>query len=292
MKRLPRCAAFHDLSSFGRSSLTIIIPALSSMGIQVCPVPTAVLSTHSGGFTDYSFIDLTDSMRETFAHWKKLGLTFEAIYPGFLGSPEQAGVVAKMIDDFRTPETLVVVDPVMGDGGTFYSSISPKMAEAMRDLVHRADVLTPNITEMFLLLDRPYRENCPREELDAMILELSEWGPRDIVVTSFPGKTKDTVDCRIYRNGEFLTVSRPRVSAHYPGTGDLFTSVLLGCLLQRRSLLEATERAARFICDVLEFSEKSGEPHREGVLFEALLNRLPSAPEKEPEARLPHFDIC
>ncbi|MDY3052826.1 MAG: pyridoxamine kinase [Ndongobacter sp.] len=274
MPRLKRCAALHDLSSFGRASLTIVIPTLSAMGIQVCPVPTAVLSTHSGGFSDYRFVDLTDSMKGTFDHWRELGLRFECIYSGFLGSPIQAEQIERMIEDFRTPQTLVVIDPVMGDNGGFYSSISPQMADAMRRLMRRADVLTPNLTEVFLLLDEPYRADLAREELDEYILRLADMGPKKIIVTSFPAQSGRALECRGYESGRFFSTTRPRYDAHYPGTGDLFTSVLTGALLNERSIEEATEQAADCVLSLLQKSVRSGEPNREGVFLEAELGAL------------------
>lgn len=151
--KLKRVAAIHDLSGFGRASLTVIIPTLSVMGIQVCPVPTAVLSTHSGGFTDYVFHDLTGVMGDYGAHWKKLGLSFDCIYSGFLGSPRQASIVSSFIDDFKTERTLTVVDPVMGDNGSLYNSVSKDMVPEMRKLIAKADIIVPNFTEAALLLN-------------------------------------------------------------------------------------------------------------------------------------------
>ena len=123
----PRVAAIHDLSGFGRCSLTVAIPILSAMGVQCCPLPTAFLSTHTGGFTGFTFLDMTEEMPKVAAHWKSLGLRFQAIYSGFLGSEAQIGIVEDFIRTFRTPETLVVVDPVMGDDGRAYQTYTPEM---------------------------------------------------------------------------------------------------------------------------------------------------------------------
>lgn len=274
MSRLQRCVAIHDLSSFGRSSLTIVIPTLSAMGIQVCPVPTAVLSTHSGNFAEYTFVDLTDSMAGTFAHWKKLELTFEGIYSGFLGSPEQVRLIADMIAEFRRPETLVVVDPVLGDKGDFYSSIAPAMAEEMRGLVHLADVLTPNLTELFLLLGEPYQPHPRLEALDAYIARLAACGPRRIVVTSVPGEEEDSIGCRVYDDGIFSTIESKQYPAHYPGTGDYYTSIVTGALMDGLSFDKACQKAAHEVYRAIQESDASGEPSREGILLESALQRL------------------
>lgn len=181
-----RVAAIHDLSGFGKASLTIVIPTLSSMGIQVCPLPTAILSTHTGGFTGFSFLDLTDEMERIIAHWKTVGTRFEAIYSGFLGSPRQVDIVSRFIDDFRREEQLVVVDPVLADDGKLYSTMGPEMVEGMGRLVGKADVVTPNLTELALLIGEPYREEIGLDEIKRWMKDLAVKGPKYIVVTSVP----------------------------------------------------------------------------------------------------------
>ena len=154
----PRVAAIHDLSGFGRCSLTIVGPALSAMGVQCCPVPTAYLSTHTGGFAGNTFLDLTDQMGPVTAHWRALGLTFAGIYTGFMSSGEQMERTADFIRTFRAPDCRVIVDPVMGDHGRPYRTYTPEMCRAMGALAALADVVTPNRTEAALLLDLPYEQ--------------------------------------------------------------------------------------------------------------------------------------
>lgn len=185
---IKRVAAIHDLSGFGRASLTAIIPTLSSMGVQVCPLPTAILSNHTGGFDHYSFVDLTDTMEEYIDHWKRLNLTFDCIYSGFLGSVRQIEIVAGFLDHFGGEDTLAVVDPVMGDNGRLYSSMKPEITEEMKKLVGKADIITPNFTEAAFLLGEPYREEITDEEVKAWLLRLSEMGPRTVIITSVPGR--------------------------------------------------------------------------------------------------------
>ena len=144
--------AIHDISCLGRCSLTAAIPIISVAGAEVVPLPTAVLSSHTGGFTDFTFRDLTADMRPITDHWKKLGLTFDVIYTGYLGSPEQVGIVKDILRDFATPETLIVVDPVMADAGQYYSLITPDFLTGMRELCQMADIITPNLTEAAFLL--------------------------------------------------------------------------------------------------------------------------------------------
>ena len=145
-KRVKKVAAIHDLSCVGRCSLTVIMPILSCMGIQVCPLPTAILSTHLGGFRKVAFHDLTSEMPGFFGHWRSEGIVFDCLYSGFLASAEQISVVLEFIDSFSANRPLVLVDPVMGDDGKLYSVYTAKMQEHIRQLVRKADVITPNYT--------------------------------------------------------------------------------------------------------------------------------------------------
>ena len=148
----PRVAAIHDLSGFGRCSLTVAIPILSAMGLQCCPVPTAFLSTHTGGFQGFTFLDMTDELPKITEHWKSLNLHFASVYSGFLGSERQIDLVSQFIHTFRAPGTIVVVDPVMGDDGRAYQTCTPALCAGMARLADAADVITPNLTEAAFLL--------------------------------------------------------------------------------------------------------------------------------------------
>ena len=154
----PRIAAIHDLSCFGRCSLTIALPVLSAMGCQCCPLPTALLSAHTG-ISGFTFLDTTDEMRRISAHWSQLSLHFQAIYTGFLGSAPQINLVEDFLRRFHAPDTLLVMDPVMGDHGTPYKTCTPALRQGLRELVAQADVITPNLTEAAILLDIPYHES-------------------------------------------------------------------------------------------------------------------------------------
>ncbi|MEG1500973.1 MAG: pyridoxamine kinase, partial [Clostridiales bacterium] len=184
---IKKVAAIHDLSGFGRASLCAIIPTLSSMGVQVCPVPTAILSNHTGGFEKYSFLDLTDYLEEYINQWKELGLTFDCIYSGFLGSPKQIKIVEDFIDYFGNQDNLVVVDPVLGDNGALYSSMTKEMIQKMKKLISKADIITPNITEAAFLLDKVCPEQISNEEIKLWLRDLAKMGPEIIIITSVPG---------------------------------------------------------------------------------------------------------
>lgn len=274
---IKRVAAIHDLSGFGRASLTAIIPTLSSMGVQVCPLPTAILSNHTGGFDHYSFVDLTDSMEEFIDHWKRLGLTFDCIYSGFLGSVRQIEIVAGFLDHFGGEQTLAVVDPVMGDNGRLYSSMSPEITEEMKKLVGKADIITPNFTEAAFLLGEPYREEISDGEIKDWLLRLSRMGPRTVIITSVPGRKRSgetNVMAYDQPGGAFWKVGCRYIPAFYPGTGDTFTSVVIGGLLQGDSLPVAIDRGVQFISQCIKASYGFDYPRREGVLLEKELDIL------------------
>lgn len=271
-----RIAAIHDLSGIGRTSLMAVIPILSTMGFNVCPLPTAILSNHSQ-YPDFSFLDLTEEMPRIIGQWEKLGVTFDAIYTGYMGSPRQIEIVCGFIERFRTADTLVVVDPVLGDNGHLYSKMTQEMVEEMRRLACRADVLTPNLTEAFALLDRPYKTDCTTEELKDLIAELSEMGPDTVIITGVPVPGQSGLTSVIARSKSDLRtwkVTCPYLPAHYPGTGDSFTSVITGSLLQGDSLPIALDRAAQFILQGIRSTFGYRMDNRDGILLERVLPNL------------------
>lgn len=271
-----RIAAIHDLSGIGRTSLMAVIPILSTMGFNVCPLPTAILSNHSQ-YPDFSFLDLTEEMPRIIDQWEELGVTFDAIYTGYMGSPRQIEIVCGFIERFRTADTLVVVDPVLGDNGHLYSKMTQEMVEEMRRLACRADVLTPNLTEAFALLDRPYKTDCTTEELKDLIAELSEMGPDTVIITGVPVPGQSGLTSVIARSKSDLRtwkVTCPYLPAHYPGTGDSFTSVITGSLLQGDSLPIALDRAAQFILQGIRSTFGYRMDNRDGILLERVLPNL------------------
>ncbi len=271
-----RIAAIHDLSGIGRTSLMAVIPILSTMGFNVCPLPTAILSNHSQ-YPDFSFLDLTEEMPRIIDQWEKLGVTFDAIYTGYMGSPRQIEIVCGFIERFRTADTLVVVDPVLGDNGHLYSKMTQEMVEEMRRLACRADVLTPNLTEAFALLDRPYKTDCTTEELKDLIAELSEMEPDTVIITGVPVPGQSGLTSVIARSKSDLRtwkVTCPYLPAHYPGTGDSFTSVITGSLLQGDSLPIALDRAAQFILQGIRSTFGYRMDNRDGILLERVLPNL------------------
>ncbi len=275
--QIKRVVAVHDLSCMGRVSLMAVVPILSSMGLEVCPLPTALLSCHTQ-YPEFTFFDLTDEMKRIIANWKNQGFCFNAFYTGYLGSPEQVQVVGDLIRDFRRPTDLTVVDPVLGDNGKLYKGMKAEMVEQMRGLIRLADVITPNMTEMFLLLDRTYRhDNLQDEELKIYLKELSDRGPAIVIVTSVPviGNPHLTSVYAYNRNGNrFWKVTCPFLPAHYPGTGDAFTSVITGSLMQGDSLPLALDRAAQFTLQGIRSTFGYEYNNMEGIMLEKVLNNL------------------
>ena len=276
---LPRIAAIHDLSCFGRCALTVVVPTLSAMGFQVVPIPTALLSTHTGGFENMYFEDLTDRIDKIADHLDECGVTFDAIYTGFLASEEQVDVVLKFIDRFAGDGCLILVDPVMGDNGRLYSTYTKELANSMKRLCKRADIITPNLTEACILSGTEYESYKGRSkaETESFALELCQRIAKQIPAqTVLTGLHYDNGYVANYVLGEerALVCGDTLFDADYPGTGDLFASVLLGHCLRGATLREAAALATKFTRDTVGYSLKFETPLREGVAFEALLGEL------------------
>ena len=272
----PRVAAIHDMSGFGRCSLTVAIPILSAMGIQCCPLPTAFLSTHTGGFEGFTFLDMTDELPKVAAHWKSLGLEFQAVYSGFLGSERQIAIVEDFLREFRGADTAAVIDPVMGDHGEGYQTYTPAMCAGMARLAELADVITPNLTEAALLLGVPY-DALPAGEAGCreIVERLSLDGRRSVVLTGASTAPELTgAMCFDAKTGRTEAVQTRRVPQEFHGTGDVFASVLTGALVQGASLPDAVRQAVDFVRACAERTAKAGIPMREGVEFEPLLGLL------------------
>ena len=243
-----KVAAIHDLSGYGRASLTVVIPVLSRMGYQVCPLPTAVLSAHSE-YAGFRSLGLTGFMVEAIAHWKAMRLEFDAIYSGYLASVRQVEVVEEFFREFGGEGVLIVVDPVMGDGGRLYPGMTREMVSGTRRLCARARVITPNLTEAALLLGHDPGKAVTAREAARWCKELSELGPGQVIITSAPHEDERKVATLAYdrASGQTWRVVSERAPVSYPGTGDAFASVITGCMLNGESLPGAVDRAVFFI---------------------------------------------
>ncbi|MDR2422037.1 MAG: pyridoxamine kinase [Deltaproteobacteria bacterium] len=286
---LPRVAAIHDLSGFGRCSLTVVIPVLSTMGLEVCPLPTAVLSAHTD-IPGFQILDLTPQIPAFVKHWRELGLKFDGIYSGFLGSAEQAAMVSDFIDVFSGPDCLVVVDPVMADFGKLYASMTQEMVGEMRKLSAKAHVVTPNITEAAFMLDRPVPARLSEGEVKEWLAALADLGPTMPVITSLPLSSRpelSSVAAHNREDGRFWLAGRPLVPYQYHGTGDMFSSVLTGSILQGDSLPVALDRSCQFVATAIRTTfGYSGLGHNE-ILLERALPSLMAPPNSEGYDLLP-----
>lgn len=278
LKKAPHVAAIHDLSGMGRCSLAIVLPVLSAMGCWCSALPTAYLSASTifPPSEKFVFRDLTGEMKGSEAHWQELNIQFDALYSGFVGSEQQIGVLADFLRSFRGENTLVMVDPVMGDWGKPYRTYTPAMCRAMKSLAELADVITPNLTEAAILLDEPY-ERVPTTEagLSEWLKRLSDNGKRSVIVTGVhPAVDKVGCGCYDRESGEISFAAAHETPAQFPGTGDLFSTVTLGALLRGQSLKDAAALAVDFVGECASYTLTLGTPIEEGVQFESLLGRL------------------
>lgn len=273
-KPMQRVLAIHDLSGFGRCALAVISPILSAMGLQCCPLPTAVLSTHTGGFPEVEFRDLTDFLSGALRQYQNLEIEFDCVYSGFLGGEAQIDVCGEALR--RYADAFRVVDPVMGDNGKPYRTYTEPMQRRMIELVRLADLVTPNLTEASMLLGRPYPfDPLSTQEAKTLLLRLADLGPSTVVVTGVQmvsGKLTNVGYDRTHNS--FWRVDAEAVPVTYPGTGDIFCAVLTGAMLCGDSLPMAMQRAAQFVELAIKTTYGYGADRRYGVLFEAALPTL------------------
>ena len=276
MKRLKRVAAIHDISGFGKCSLTVALPIISAAGIETTVLPTAVLSTHTGGFTGFTYRDLTEDIAPITAHWKSLDIPFDAVYTGFLGSFEQLDLVTKFFEAFQTKDNLILVDPVMADNGELYKIFSPEFAVGMRKLCAKADIIIPNLTEAALLIGEDYNPGpYTPEYIEQVLKRLSAIGPKKIVLTGV-FFDEENLGAATYdaSTGEIAYAFEKRIPGYYHGTGDVFGSALLSALLNDFSLNEAAAVAVRFTTSAIRKTAEAGTDLRFGVHFEQSLPEL------------------
>lgn len=267
-----KAAVINDFSGFGRCSIAVSLPILSAMKIQCCPVPTAIFSDHTG-FPSFYWTDYTDHMTAYMNEWKKLDLRFNAIATGFLGSHRQIEIVKQFIEQFRTPETTVVVDPVMGDYGRLYSTYSLELAEGVRELACHADILTPNLTEACILTGRRYNPDISEKELFTMCQELHGMGAKKVVISGlYYGDSLGNYVHEIDKAPQLLL--EPRVGTNRSGTGDVFSSIITGCAVNGVDFAESVRRASAFVAKAIVRSNEMNIPTTDGIAFEELLGDL------------------
>lgn len=270
-KRLPRVAAVHDISGYGKCALTIAIPVISAAGIEVCPIPTALLSTNTSieGFT---FFDFTPYIDEYIDHWQKLALKFDCVYSGFLGSVKQIDTVTRLIRGFAYG--ISVIDPVMGDHGLLFKTYTPDMCRELARLVAIADYVTPNVTEGCILTGRKYKDaGLDEREAREICQEITAMGTKNVVLTGVVRKDK-LFNCGIEKDQGYFEEEIDRLPYNMHGTGDLFSSVMVAGLVRGYPLAKSVASAARFVFDAMAYSKDVKDAFERGVAFEPLVYQL------------------
>ena len=276
-----KIAVINDLSGMGRCSLVASISVLSVLGQQVFPVPTAILSNQTG-YPQFSFVDFTDNMDEYLANWQSMGTKFDVIYSGFLSNCSQVKKIEKMRDSMGHENTLLVVDPVMGDGGQKYATFSDELCNEVKTLATMADVVTPNVTEACLLTGIDYNEFIKETNLSNfeqrffdLATKVSLLGPQKVVITGWENdeKTKQVYNF-VFDNGEFNYTKNDMFGGHYSGTGDIMASIITGKIACGKSLFGATKTAADFVAIAVKDAFQCGVDKNDGVNFEKFLQLL------------------
>ena len=271
-----RVITIQDISCVGKCSLTVALPILSAAGIETSILPTAILSTHTGGFVDFTFRDLTEDVTPITEHWKTLGLRVDAIYTGYLGSEQQQKLIAGIFDDFRQPGTVILVDPAMADQGEFYAAFDQHFALGMRDLCAKADIICPNLTEACFMLERPYcGEDYDQAYIEDMLKALAALGPAQVVLTGISfeeGRLGAAAYDRELDSFEYYFTEK--VEGYYHGTGDIYSSALLAGILNKKSLADAIRIACEFTVAAIRRTHAAATDPKYGVDFEHELPTL------------------
>ncbi|CAM5217013.1 pyridoxal kinase OS=Ureibacillus acetophenoni OX=614649 GN=SAMN05877842_10898 PE=4 SV=1 [Ureibacillus acetophenoni] len=277
---MKKVAVIQDLSSFGKCSLTAAIPVLSVMGVQACPLPTAILSAQTG-FPSFYYDDYTSKMRYFEEEWQKMNVTFDGIYTGFVTGQEQINNILRFLDNFNKEETKVLVDPVMGDVGEAYKIFTDALLIQMRELVKRADVITPNVTECCLLTGLSYEKLHQYIDQNDFLKALEEAGnilqqetQAKVIITGVNPPSKETVG-NMYLDGTNTVYSQnPYNGKSYSGTGDLFASVIMGSMMRGEDLQQSVQLAEKFLIEAIKDTYIEGIPEVEGINFEKYLKLL------------------
>lgn len=263
-----KVAVIEDMCGFGRCSMTVALPLISAYGIQACPVLTALFSNHTA-FDSIYREDLTDGMMDYVKPWKQLGLKFDGIMSGYLANVNQIEHVIEFISEFRKKDTIVVVDPVMGDNGKLYKYIDDTMKDRLRMLVTRADVVTPNVTECCAITGTPYSDSMSMDVIRSMGVKLLDMGPENVVITGIPMKTFIGNLC-VTGSGATL-IKRKKTGDTRCGTGDAFTAVLTALLVNGCNLETAVRKTSAFIAKAIARSDRLGIDKRNGIAFEKFM---------------------
>ena len=269
MEELKRVVAVNDMSCFGKCSLTVALPVISAFGVEAVPLPTAVLSTHTGGFTGFTCLDMTDEMKKIINHWKTVAFKCDGIYTGYFTCKEQIDIAIEFINDFSSHDTLILVDPVMGDNGELYTGFDEVFAKDMARLCGKADIITPNVTEALLLANMPYEPIQTDGTISACLERLKDTGAKKCVITGVrTSENQIGYVCCDYAAEESFSVFYPFEKMRLHGCGDVFASVLCGGMVKGDSFESAVYRAAEFTERCIHSTEADIDNHWYGLKFE------------------------
>lgn len=270
--RQKKIAVINDLCGFGRCSIAVSLPIISAMRIQCCPLPTSIFSNHTG-FDSFYSTDFTHHMPSYIDEWEKLSLHFDGILTGYLGSPEQIDIVKDFLARFKKPDTITVIDPVMGDYGKLYPSYSQELSRRMATLVPYADILTPNLTEASILTGREYNADASHSELLEICSQLCDMGPSKIIISGLD--RGGDLENFVYEKGkEPVSVMEHKVGPCRSGTGDVFSSIISADAVNGRDLLSSVKDASSFIAKVLKRACELNLPKTDGLCIEEFLTEL------------------
>lgn len=261
-----------DISCVGQCSLTVALPVISACGVEACVLPSAVLSTHTAGFTGYTFRDLTDDMPAIKDHWIKEGIKFDSIYTGYLGSTKQIEYVADIFEATGSESCIKIVDPAMADNGKLYPGFDTEFVQAMKSLCGKADYVVPNITEAAFLTDAEYKTEYDRTYIDELLEKLTALGCKNIILTGVSYKP-ETTGVVVYENGSYSYYEHEKLSNSCHGTGDIYASAFTGALVRGKSAYEAAKIAADYTVKCIKATAEE-ENHWYGAKFEPVLGEL------------------
>lgn len=267
----PRVLVIQDISASCRISANVAVPVLSCLNNAVNILPTALLSTHTGiGFSDFTYLDLTDEIKKIVNHWQSLNITYDGILVGYLGSTEQIDLVKRIIRDFLKPGGITVLDPVMGDHGFLYTGFDSEYVKEMRQLCREVSVIIPNMTEASLLLDCPYKSGpYTQKYIEEIIKDFSHLNNQTTVLTGVRFNEEELGAASYSAESDRISYSFDKWHrGHFDGTGDLFSSTLAGLLFQKKTLEEATNTAVAYVNRVIKRTISSGTDPLFGVQFE------------------------
>ena len=272
--KLKRVAAIHDISCFGKCSLTVALPIISAAGIETSVIPTSVLSTHTSGFEGYTFLDLTDEILKIAEHWHKLGLHFDAVYTGFLSSAEQIEIVCRIIDLIASDDTVVIVDPAMADNGKLYPCFDSEFPSHMKTLCARADIMLPNITEASLLLDTQYLPAPHSHEyIESLLRGLHELSSKDVVLTGVD-YNGESLGAACYFGDKLYFTAHEKIPRSFHGTGDVFASAFVAALENGNTRERCADIAVAFTCRSILKTIENNPERQYGVNFEQAIPSL------------------